>query len=191
MAREREEQRKSLQPIINRLEMMSESSPRVHFDPFGSKKGHLEWLNTRMVEGSFGPLASRDRSVGIEVHSDKLLSGIKKEQQKWRESITTNRTEAAKAKNQKIEELRQEWEKISKGGKEEEKWIQEAIGVTTAFFEDHVGETAPGFEFWDNQLLYMSLMTASEGKYSFGELMSHNRAVQLDTGEGKTKCSGI
>ncbi len=191
MAHEREEQRRSLQPIINRLETMIKPSSPTFFDPFDSKKGGLDYLNTRMVEGSFGRLASKDRSYGIENHSQKLLSGIKEVREDWHKVIGADKVKAEKLKSDKIDQLKQDWEKIKKGGKEEEKWIEEAIGLTTAFFEDHIRDASPGFELWDNQLLYVSLMTAGEGKYSFGNLLSNNRAVQLDTGEGKTKCSGV
>lgn len=168
-----------------------ERKPSNIVNPFTPLEG-ISWLNKRILEGSCGPLASLDRSTSIEIRSQQLISQIKKERSKWQQKITTDKPRAEREKDQRLEELKHNWQEISNGKpSEKEQWLAEALGLTTAYFEVYTQKKIDNFSFWDNQLLYMTLMTLDQGQYSFGELTSKHRGVQLDTGEGKTKCSGV
>lgn len=168
-----------------------ERKPSNIINPFTPLEG-ISWLNKRVLEGSYSPLASLDRSTSIEVRSQQLISQIKEERQKWRQKIETDNPKAGQDKDQKLEQLKHRWQGIPKDNpSEKEQWLVEALGLTAAYFEDFTKKETNQFSFWDNQLLYVTLMTLDQGQYSFGELISKHRAVQLDTGEGKTKCSGV
>ena len=155
------------------------------YNPFAPD--HL--FTRRIFQGYFGPIASHDRSVGIENRSDHLIAKINAERGKWKNKLRNDQT--SEIKNKEIITLESKWPKLSKSKSGEEKWLIEALGFTTAYFEQRLKQKGEDIEIWDNQLLYISLMTLGKGDFSIGNLLTDNRAVQLDTGEGKTKCTGI
>lgn len=176
-------------------------SPQI-FNPFqkeitGSFKGiweNITWLNRRVIQGYFGIEASLDRSLTMESRSDWLIDQISQKRSDWHikfsESIADNST--SRIKDSEIESLRDRWEKIEKGADEEEKWLIDALGLTAAYFEHYQQQKGVNnFALWDNQLLFTALLSLNKGHYSLGELATINRAIQLDTGEGKTFCSGL
>lgn len=179
----------SLENVKNRLVHYFDNPNHIVFDPF--KENHF--FTKRMFEGYYGPLASMDRSASVENRSGQLINQIVEARSLWEKNFSRKTHEkVVTLKNKEIESLQNKWLEIPKGGIEEEAWLTESIGFTTAYFERYIKKKAgKKIKMWDNQLLYLALMDLGEGKYSFGNLSTTDRAVQLDTGEGKTKCTGL
>jgi preprotein translocase subunit SecA len=157
-------------------------------DPFEQKN----FLQKRISEGYFGPTASLDRSIACEQNASPFVNQIKTDIAHWNALYSRNPSEAHTERNIKLRQLEKKWQTIPKGGIEEQEWTAAAVATVSASFEYYMAsEKEQPFSFFDSQLYYMSLMTLDEGNYEFGELSTHQRGVQLDTGEGKTICSGV
>lgn len=171
--------------ILDRLERAS--LPRNLIDPFLGPKG-FKWFSERIIEGSYGSLSSRERSLQFEATSEKSVSRIKEIRNKWKEKIETNFQFAKTEKNKRLIELEKEWQKLPKGKIKEQLWVEEAVGISSAFFEKFRREKDSNFlQLYDNQLYYIMLMSLGKGKFDNGlEIALKKHGVQLDTGEGKT-----
>lgn len=171
--------------ILRRLEKAY--TPMNLIDPLIGIQG-FRWFSQRITEGSCGPLASRERSLQFEVTSGKSILRIKEIRNQWQQKIEVNSNSAEIEKNKKLIELEKTWQKLPKGKKEEQTWVEEAVGMASAFFEKFRKEKDPNFiEMYDNQLYYIMLMSLGKGKFDNGlEIALKKHGVQLDTGEGKT-----
>lgn len=176
--------------ILRRLEKAY--APVNLIDPLRGPDG-FKWFSQRITEGSYGPSASRDRSLRFEMTSEKSISRIKAIRNQWQQKIEVNSNFAEIEKNKKLIELEEVWKTLSKGKKEEQKWVEEAVGITSAFFEKFRKEKDPNFiEMYDNQLYYIMLMSLGKGKFDNGlEIALKKHGVQLDTGEGKTVSTAL
>ncbi|VVA43733.1 hypothetical protein CANDROIZ_240003 [Candidatus Roizmanbacteria bacterium] len=177
-----------LTSVKNKLRYRFEEPQFIIHNPFSEKN----YLTKRMFEGYYGPLASMDRSIAIEEQSHQLVRNISDSRDNWKKEFSRKKkAELNQIKEVKVKELQEKWQEIPKGGIEEESWLTEAAGFVTAYFENNKKNQGEKIKMWDNQLLYLTLMNLEKGKYSFGELSTVHRAIQLDTGEGKTKCTGL
>jgi len=145
------------------------------------------------MEGYFGPTASQDRSFGMEQKAQEtVVPDIQQRIQGIRAGMKQHPETVAQTRDVELQRLKTEWRRIPKGGKEELAWVEEAIALTGAHFEEYQEHNKkPGFELRENQLYYMTLLLLGKGKYDFGELLTKNRGVQLPTGEGKTYGFGL
>lgn len=163
----------------------------LYVDPFESKN----FLERRIMEGYYGPTASLDRSGIFEREALPFIRNIKTEMTQWKDLYTEDTRNAGIERDKRLVQLTSDWEKIPKGGIEEQNWTTSAVSTVAASFEHFKTEQSKKpeerFSFFDNQLYYMSLMTLDKGTYDFGELSTQHREIQLDTGEGKTICSGV
>ncbi len=163
----------------------------LYIDPFESKN----FLERRIMEGYYGPTASLDRSGIFERQAHPFIENIKTEMKQWENLYSQDVRQANVERDKKLVQLEADWIKIPKGGEEEQNWTASAVATVAASFEYFKTEQSmkpeERFSFFDNQLYYMSLMTLDKGTYDFGELSTQHREIQLDTGEGKTICSGV
>lgn len=163
------------------------------YEPFAGSKG-LTWLHQRVNEGYFGPTATYDRSRLMQ-RSFELTSlpGILDKRKEFAGLLGDPQEQRYhKRRDQKLKELREEWQQIPKGGAEELKWAEEVVALTAAGFEDfrhRRGDTA--FELRDNQLYDMTVLLLNKGSYEFGNLETESRGTEMHTGEGKTFCHGL
>lgn len=166
-------------------------NPVQIFDPF-IEKGFLPSLQDRVQQGSFGPLASFDRSLTVEANIQSSIDNIQAKKRKWKETLSGNNQE--KTKIEEVEKLKSEWrQQIKKGGPEELQWVEDAISLTTAYFEltKQKELNLLNFELRDNQIAQIELILLNQGRYPFTELLTDSREVGLPTGEGKTFTSGL
>lgn len=163
----------------------------LYIDPFEQKN----FLERRIIEGYYGPTASLDRSGIFEQDALPFIGNIKSEMIHWGELYNKDKRNSGIKRDKKLAQLALDWEKIPKGGIEEQNWTVSAVATVASAFEHYKTEQSKNsqerFSFFDNQLYYMSLMTLDKGTYDFGELSTPHRGIQLDTGEGKTICSGV
>jgi len=166
-------------------------SSLLYINPFE----HKNFLERRIMEGYYGPTASLDRSEIFEYDAIPFIGTIKAQMTQWEEQYKKDVRSTGVERDKKLAQLASDWEKIPKGGIEEQNWTVSAVATVASAFEHYKTEQSENsqeeFSFFDNQLYYMSLMTLDKGTYDFGELSTKHRAVQLDTGEGKTICSGV
>lgn len=186
--------------ILKRLEEKFLPQTSNIYNPFlFEKKGvfaglrtQISDINRRIIQGYFGQDASLDRSRTMEDKAWQLINNTSTKRYEWNDTIKKkSEHEVKRIKEKELESLKARWQEIPKGGKEEEQWLCDALGFTTAYFEQFQKKHKKIIELWDNQLLYMSLMAINKGHFSFGELSTTNRALQLDTGEGKTITNGL
>lgn len=146
-------------------------------DPFKGSKG-FNWLLERSVQ--FEKTAKTS-----------AVERINKVRDYWTNLINENYSDTEKDK--KLFELETRWKKLKRGGKEEQFWVEEAIGITAAFFEKYQKARNPNFiKLYDNQLYYAMLMCLGQGKFANRlEIALKKHGVNLDTGEGKTISTAI
>jgi len=159
----------------------------VHINPFEQK----HFLQSRIDEGYFGPTASLDRSAVFEQKASPLVKNIKADMSHWADLYAKDEMGAHIERGKRLFELEEEWKDLPKGGMEEQRWTASAVAAVASSFEYYMRKKEVPFSFFDNQLYYMNLMVLDKGSYGFGNLSTDHRGVQLDTGEGKTICSGV
>lgn len=183
-------------------------SPGVRiYDPFAGKND-LTWLTDRVQEGYFGPTASYDRSPAYQARFElSTLSRISSRKADYHDLLTGKKTRTVKleknadgaeekqvpwTKDLELMQLKKEWETLPKGGEEELDWVERAVALSVAGFEEYRhAKGSPDFVMRDNQIYYMTALLLNKGTYEFGKLETDVRGIELPTGEGKTYCFGL
>lgn len=163
-------------------------------------------MQSRISEGYFGPTASYDRSPAFQNRFEftslphivqeiknchNLLNGSARDVITVQSGDKTEK-ELPWTKDLALRQLEQEWPEVPKGGEEELRWMEKAVALSVAGFEDFQRRQGiRDFTMRDNQIYYLTALLLGKGQYSFGKLETDKRGIELPTGEGKTYCFGV
>jgi len=177
------------QRLLERLENHIYAPIYNPFELPARLKGELTWFGKRMIQGYFGPAATYDRSLSMDENfrlPHHSLDRIKERRGELLNAFKqSDEIQVNYDKDILIKKLHDDWVIIKKGEKEELSWTEEAVALTSAYFQYKKGGEKE-IELRDNQLYYMLQLILNKGKYEFGSLETDARGVELPTGEGKT-----